>query len=112
MQKALPLTPGLLISMSIRNDHSFGMLNNLFDSANHESLADKQTKLISQSFNEYSAYIGGEQIQGQRQEELEGNGFYAPERENQYRNWCQPEALHYAEGLCAAYNILGTNPSQ
>ena len=112
MQKALPLTPGLLVSMSIRNDHSFGVLHDLFDSNDHESLADKQTKLISQSFNEYSAYVRGEQIQGQRQEELEGNGFYTPERENQYRNSCQPEALQYAEGLCVAFNILGTNSNQ
>jgi hypothetical protein len=109
LKPALPLTPGLLISMSIRNDHSFGM-NDIhayemldlarFGMEKPDPLVDKQKKLIGISFMEYTDYIEGAEVQSQRKEEIVGEGFYNAEREEFYKSYAQPEALRYAQELC------------
>lgn len=102
MDDLLPLTPGLLISMAVRTDHSFG-IPNIWGSlvpSNPCALEDKQIALIEKSFSEYGVYAAGQPIQSQRQEELTGKGFYSPEREAAYCGTATPSALLRAQQLC------------
>ena len=101
----LPLTPGLLISMAIRFDHSFGILMGLFDS--FTSLEKKQIALLHDVMVHYrrghalSNYRMG--TEAQLWEEMTGAGFYRPEKESSYRASAEPAALLVAERLVREY---------
>lgn len=106
---ALPLTPGLLISMSVRNDHSFSFDDTAFGFGgnNRMTLAQKQMYLISTSFTEYMDYVGGLAVQEQRREEIVGEGFYRPEKEQEYLNMAHPQAVALAQVLTAKIDPAG-----
>ncbi len=108
MEEILPLTPGLLISMSVRNDHSFRTEKvwGSFVPDGPRPLEEKQISLIETSWAEYQAYMAGARIQSQRQEELTGKGFYHPDRENLYLSLPTPRALLRAQQLCQARNPI------
>lgn len=97
MANILPLTPGLLISMAIRNDHSFGFHMGSFETG---TLEEKQIRLIDRSYQEYLTYENGGEIQNQRLEELTGEGFYRPEREKGYLANALPKVRDHAIKLC------------
>lgn len=101
-----PLTPGLLISMSIRTDHSFGTTMFEWSGIPGPPLEEKQINLISGCFEEYKNHVAGLPVQVQRLEEIQGEGFYRPELEEQYCNWASRDALNYAEGLVKAYRLI------
>jgi hypothetical protein len=91
----LPLTPGLLVSMAIRYDHSFGILMGAFDS--YTDLSEKQIMLLRAVMvyyrcgQELSNYATG--THAQLWEEMTGVGFYRPEKESAYQASAQPAAL-------------------
>lgn len=86
----LPLTPGLLISMALRDDHSFGILMQPFETGTLEA---KQKKRISEAFEIYKA--GGADNR-QLIEEMTGQGFYRLDLEGSYQNMATAEALNHA----------------
>ena len=94
----LPLTPGLLISMAIRYDHSFGILMGYFDS--HKTLVSKQCQILDDVMvyyrrgQELSNYAMG--TEAQLWEEMTGAGFYHPDRESSYQASAEPFALERA----------------
>lgn len=109
MAQVLPLTPGLLISMSIRNDHGFGLgdLSNFgFARQNPRPLHESQIETINVSYDEYIAAYNGEYCQGQRLEECTGTGFYHPEKEAGYVGSADPIALKHAQALCEQFEKL------
>lgn len=108
MTPILPLTPGLLISMAIRYDHSFGILMEPFDRwAGFGNLDNKQVNLLNDVMTHYkrgqelSNYSIG--IEAQLWEEMTGVGFYRPEREESYQASAEPAALVEAERLIVEY---------
>lgn len=107
MADVLPLTAGLLISMSIRNDHGFGMGDSLgFLRANPRPLHETQIETIDISYAEYVEAYQGHYCQGQRLEECTGAGFYRADLEERYRGSADPIALRHAEQLVEQFNKL------
>lgn len=101
-----PLTPGLLISMAIRNDHSFGIWMEGFE-FEHSTLEEKQIALLREML-EY--YRRGQQLsecasrtETQLWEEISGEGFYRPDRENWYQGSAMPAARLEAVRLVKGY---------
>ena len=106
----LPLTPGLLISMAIRYDHSFGFhTGSLMMFSDGETLIDKQIKLIREAATCYHRLKGlyeaewvSKSLAGtdlQLFEEMTGEGFYQPDREEGYCNAATIAALREAKQL-------------
>jgi hypothetical protein len=104
----LPLSAGLLISMAIRKDHSFGIRTYLHPDSKEldcKALSDKQIRLIRQARLDYekinllinekypdiSKEEPGELLSSI--EEARGFGYYKPELEQVYRGWATDEAL-------------------
>lgn len=109
MTNVLPLTPGLLISMSIRNDHGFGIgdLSGFgFSKMNPRPLHETQIETIDTSYAEYVEALNGRYCQGQRLEECTGTGFYQPDLEERYRGAACPIALAHAERLVGDFHKL------
>lgn len=102
----LPLTPGLLISIALRHDHSFGISMGSFE--RYSGLAEKQITLLGVAMEYYkrgqelSTYaMGGE---AQLWEEMTGVGFYHRDREDAYTAMALPESLREAERLVGEYH--------
>lgn len=93
----LPISPGLLISMAIRFDHSFGVHAGVFDT--YETLEEKQVSLLDLMAKFYS---GLETTGGQIMEEMTGEGFYSFDKEHVYRNIPTLEGLEKAVELATS----------
>lgn len=91
--KFLPISPGLLISMAIRHDHSFGMQF-------QHGLEEKQINLIYKMAELYK--IREDLTDRQLLEEITGEGFYSFEREHIYREWATPAAFTVAADLATS----------
>ncbi len=102
-----PLTPGLLISMGIRYDHSFGISMGMFDA--HSSLESKQIDILNKVLEYYSrrheiANSAKPGTETQLLEEMTGTGFYSPEREDWYRETATASGLAEAHRLVESYS--------
>lgn len=86
MTDYLPLTPGLLISMAIRYDHSFGIWMGPFETSS--SLEEKQLAILEDVIGYYSRRHeitnSARGTDAQLREEMTGQGFYRPDREAEY----------------------------
>ncbi len=86
MTEYLPLTPGLLISMAIRYDHSFGIWMGSFET--QSTLEEKQRSILDEVISCYSRRQeitnSASGTDAQLREEMTGQGFYRPEREAEY----------------------------
>lgn len=103
----LEITPGLLISMAIRLDHSFGLRNNNPFWGNEETAeehADRQIKLIREvalSYKKIKSLINETTWDYKRStvedrqlaEEMTCTGYYKPDLELVYRGWATDDAL-------------------
>lgn len=91
------VTPGLLISMAIRYDHSFGMEDWFgVSEKNKRPLYEKQINILDKVAEIYRA-DGNEDVQ--LIEEMTGSGFYRPELEGSYINMATPEGRGRAAAL-------------
>lgn len=91
------VTPGLLISMAIRYDHSFGMEDWFAISAkNKRPLYEKQIDILDKVAEIYRADGNGDV---QLIEEMTGEGFYRPDLESSYVNMATPEGRGRASWL-------------
>ena len=85
-----PITKGLLVSMAMRADHSYGLDKPEGDSpfsCGHTN--ESRIELIINMYNLYRRFVCGYQPteawwDGQVKEEILGTGFYQPEKENIY----------------------------
>ncbi len=100
-----PITPGLLISMAMRLDHSFGVSLGIFED---EDLPTKQVKLLNEVIPYYRRRLqitnSATGTDAQLGEEISGQGFYRPEREDQYQGMATPEGLAEAVRLSEEYS--------
>jgi hypothetical protein len=100
-----PLTPGLLISMAMRLDHSFGISMGMFED---EDLPTKQVNRLNDVIPYYRRRLqitnSATGTDAQLGEEISGQGFYQPGREDQYQGMATPEGLAEAVRLCEEYS--------
>lgn len=91
----LPLTPGLLISMAIRMNHSFGYWMMAFEK--YQDLTQKQISILNEVCEIYHQKMtcGDSQLI----EEMTGNGFYSSDRETYYCDSVSPDVLEHAMSL-------------
>lgn len=90
----LPLTKGLLVSMAMRSDHSYGLdkpegLDDIEMMLNCGHTNESRIKLIIEMFDLYKRFVCGYQPtekwwDDQVKEEVTGKGFYTPEKEISY----------------------------
>ena len=85
----LPPTPGLLVSMSIRHNHSFNILMKGFE--RYENLEEKQIALLEKMADYYAS--GKVFNDKQVLEEATGAGFYSSDLEDGYLSSCTTEAV-------------------
>lgn len=101
----LPLTPGLLISMAMRLDHSFGISMGMFEK---EDLSTKQVNRLNDVIPYYRRRLqitnSATGTDAQLGEEVSGRGFYKPDREDWYQGMATPEGLAEAVRLCEEYD--------
>lgn len=101
-----PLSIGLLVSMAVRMDHSFGIKMGVRD-----DLDAKQQSLIRKAYDAFFAFGAGTLENRQVAEEIEGNGFYMLHKEESYRGWLTPASLEYAENLLKMQDFLSGGKS-
>jgi hypothetical protein len=115
----LPATPGLLISMSIRFDHAFGFdYESLLSGkpSNETVLETRQIKTIRLMKLFYDQVVSNKTFVAtydrathkQLCEEMTGEGFYRPDREEIYKSSAKDGALREAIQLCTD-KVIYTN---